>query len=78
MSVFCPAAAEKPAAASGGGGDTSLDISFEEPSKPVRKRPVLSSQKKVREMAYIYAGFCPHWSAVVRSNHHSVFLTTTR
>ena len=23
-------------------------------------------------------GFCPHWSAVVRSNHHSAFLTTTQ
>ena len=24
------------------------------------------------------AGFCPHWSAVVGSNHHSAFLTITQ
>ena len=24
------------------------------------------------------AGFCPHWSAVVGSNHRSAFLTTTQ
>ena len=32
----------------GGGADTSLDVSFDEPSKPVKKKPALSSQKRVR------------------------------
>ncbi len=50
-----PKAAVKPAArpppapeasAEGGGGGMGMDISFDEPSKPTKKRPVMSSQKR--------------------------------
>ena len=30
------------------------------------------------DMNHYQTGFCSHWSAVVRSNHHSAFLTTTQ
>ena len=37
----------------GGAADTSLEVSFDEPSKPVKKRPALSSQKRVRQTVLI-------------------------
>ena len=41
-------------------------------------RDVEVSPQYYVEVLHIDPGFCPHWSAVVGSNHHSAFLTTTQ